>query len=565
MKLKFFLVLSFLLLMMLPIGNHQSYIPSLSEATVPDTDVHRTFVSASLSVAPAPAPTPTPASTPLPRFSPMVVPAHFTGAVKEPRRSRLDLSKWITSVYKRIVRLIAHTKPPASQSRPHPTRTTHLPTKVFVPIATAPPTPAYHSLDDAPAYDPLSSSIKLTVLWSTYRLVLVWVAMVCASVAYAFACLFSRDYSSAQIESVSVSEAPQPVFESIIEMYCTLGFPPVAGSETPYGSGNSTPQDDLLPATNESVGPTAITSSELVDAGVESTFDTNSASAERTLQTVTSSNSIGSGIGHRADDSLIASSSGTSPIAGSPEGFLAQFPPSGQVHSPQHQAWLQDLITRLQEMQRQGNHYGRVYDGHPELEETIPATPTSSGYIASAEHTPSPPPRSTSRRGAFPVTDIPDSTSFESGLGSIVEHIPNKSPIAPGLSTTVSQDLLYDQLASLVDSASELGDDSDREGEEVEDVPRPGDKPEMTTSLADDPADIPLPPSPYVESSSTIFGGIVSEIDELLSMWGKLWLLGRAMEDADGGGNGGGNGDDAKMEGVTSQWCSRDDSERLAP
>ncbi|CUA75339.1 hypothetical protein RSOLAG22IIIB_05841 [Rhizoctonia solani] len=507
MKLKFFLVLSFLLLMMLPIGNHQSFIPSLSEATVPDTDVHRTFASVSLSVAPAPAPapTPTPVFTPLPRFSPMVVPAHLTGAVKKPTQSRLDLSKWITSVYKRISRLIAHTKPPASQSRPRPTRTTHLPTKVFVPIATAPPTPAHHNLDDAPAYDPLSSSIKLAVLW----------------IVYAFACLFSRDYSSAHMESVSVLEAPQPVFESIIEMYCALGFPPVAGSETPYDADDSTPQDDRLSNTNESVGPTAIPSSELVDAGVESTFDTNSASAERTLQMVTSSNSIGTGIGHRADDSWIASSSGTSPIAGLPEGFLAQFPPSGQVHSPQHQAWLQDLITRLQEMQRQGNHYGRVYDGHPELEETIPATPTSTGYIASAEHTPSPPPHSTPRRGAFLVTDIPDSTSFGSGLGSIAEHTPSKSPVAAGLSTTVSQDLLYDQLASLVDSASELGDDSDGEGEENMDVIRVGDKPELPTSLADNPADIPLPPSPYVESSSTIFGGIVSEIDELLSMWGK--------------------------------------------
>ncbi|CUA69768.1 hypothetical protein RSOLAG22IIIB_08689 [Rhizoctonia solani] len=523
MKLKFFLVLSCLLVMMLPIDNHQSYIPSLSEATVPDTDVQSTFVSVYLSITPAPTPTPTPApaSTPLPRFSPMVVPAHFTGAVKKPTQSRLDLSKWITSVYKRIARLIAPAKPPASQSSPCPTRTTHLPTKVFVPIATAPPTPGHHSLDDAPAYDPLSSSIKLTVLWSTYRLVLVWVAMVCASLVYAFACLFSRDYSSVQMESVSVSEGPQPVFESIIEMYCALGFPPVAELETPYDADNSTPRDGLLPATSESVGPTATPSSELVDARVESTFDTNGASAERTLQMVTSSNSIGSGIGHRADDSWIASSSGTSPIAGSPEGFLAQFPPSGQVHSPQNQAWLQDLITRLQEMQRQGNHYGRVYDGHPELEETIPATPTSTGYIASAEHTPSPPPRSTSRRGAFPLTHIPDSTSFESGISSIAEHIPNKSPVVAGLSATVSQDWLYDQLASMVDSASELGDDSDGEGEEVKDVVRVGDKPELSASLADDPADIPLPPSPYVESSSTIFGGIVSEIDELLSMWGK--------------------------------------------
>ncbi|CUA68741.1 hypothetical protein RSOLAG22IIIB_13827 [Rhizoctonia solani] len=367
--------------------------------------------------------------------------------------------------------------------------------------------------------------------------------------------------------SVTVPEAPQPVFESIIDMYCALGFPPVADADTPYDAdspdrGSSTPEDDLLPATDGSSEPTSASAS------------------DETSETAVPSRSTG-GIGYYSDDSLwFTPSSSHSSIAQSPEGLLARFPPSGQVHSPQREAWLQGMINRLQEMQRQGDHHGRVYDGYPELEASLPATPDMGDSTTSAEHTTL---SSPSEQGTRLITSAP--ASFESGLDSMAEHTPRESLAVGGLSTTVSQDMLYDRLASLVDYESELGDDDaeDKEGrvgmeagdgsnvspaDDPSNTPLPSNPRESlavgglstaasqdmlydeigslvdysseagdddedseeaqvemeagdnSNSLANDPSNIPLPPSPYVESPSTIVGGIVSEIDELLSMKG---------------------------------------------
>ncbi|CUA75338.1 hypothetical protein RSOLAG22IIIB_05840 [Rhizoctonia solani] len=385
MKLKFLLVISCLLTMMLPFGNHHDQILSLSDVTAPAVNTSITLDSAFSSSTPAPAP------TPMPRYSPLVVPVHFTVTIKKPRPSRYDRRRVI----------------------------------------------------------------------------------------------------------ITVPEAPQPVFESIIDMYCALGFPPVADADSPYDAdssdrGSSTPEDDLLPATDGSSEPTSASAS------------------DETSETAVPSRSTG-GIGHYSDDSLwFTPSSSHSSIAQSPEGLLARLPPSGQVYSPQREAWLQGMIHRLQEMQRQGDHHGRVYDGYPELEASLPATPDMGDSTTSAEHTT---PSSPTEQGTRLLTSAP--ASFESGLDSMAEHTPRESLAVGGLSTTVSQDMLYDQLASLVDYESELGDD-DAEDEEgrVEMEAEDG----SNVSPADDPSNVPLPSSPYVESPSTIVGGIVSEIDELLSM-----------------------------------------------
>ncbi|CAE6398450.1 unnamed protein product [Rhizoctonia solani] len=485
MKFSFFLFIICMLVLILPFGNHDKRLLSLSETITRGTDAHTLLDLVVLTFAPAPAP--------LPRYSQLVVPVHLTGAVKirKPRPSRYDRSprvlnthKWVEAYFARAMHLNGHSRP---------TKTIHIPTKVVVPIRTASPTPAHHTFDYSVTYRRASSSIELAGLWEAYKLIVVWIAMICASVVYAFAWPFSCDHSAAR-----PVDSGEPCANGTFDDEHLTASAVIVPEAT-------TPDNDLPTATDKSFEHTSLPNSAPVDAGV----DTNSAPAG--LDPAVSSNSIGSSIGHYADDSLWVIPSS---MAQSPEEFLAQFPLSGQVHSPQHQVWLQWLINRLQEMQRQGDHHGRVYDGYPELEGSLPTTPTSGGYIASAEHsTASSPQPSISSFASH-------STSFESGPDSVAEHVPSKSLAVGGLlSTTVSQDLLYEQLAGLVDYASELGDDSDGESEEGEVVAESGDKSSM--SPTDDPTAIALPSSPYVESASTIFGGIVSDIDELLSVWGK--------------------------------------------
>ncbi|EUC58498.1 hypothetical protein RSOL_260530, partial [Rhizoctonia solani AG-3 Rhs1AP] len=455
MKFNFFLGIFCLLVLMMSIGDHRRDFLSLPNAgtTMPDKVVDSVVVLESALMVLAPAP------TLLPRSSPLVVPVHYTRKVGEPKPSRLSLSKRIFTIYRWIDVLYARIRPSANPARP--TKTLHMPTKVIVPVHPAQPTPSRHIPDDVPAYSPPSSAIDLAGLWDTYKLVIGWVIMTCFVVVRVFVRFLSREQ---HIDRLAASEASLPTFMSIIDIYCSLGFPPVTVPDAPCDS-NLDNRDLLTPNESSSL---ALAGGEILEPAAS--IHSNGSVIEHSV------------IEHYADEPSTPSSSHSS-IVHSPAEWLARFPPTGQVHSPRSKLWLQGLITRLQNMQREGNFYGRLYDesvDNAELEEFAPATSTMNSHSACPEHTPSSLSVDMSERSA--TLPLPAPTSFDSDLSLTAGHASSAHSVMAGMSTTVSQDLLYNQLVSWISPTSHPDDEGagrtgglvgmDTEGNVVR-VPRP--------------------------------------------------------------------------------------------
>ncbi|KDN33468.1 hypothetical protein RSAG8_13448, partial [Rhizoctonia solani AG-8 WAC10335] len=356
-----FVLILWLLALVSPVSDPRQYIQLLSDTmtTMPEKNAHSIVASESVLLVLAAAPVPAPA----PRYSPLAVPVYRAGKVKEPKPARFILSKRIISIYRWVN--VFYARITDFSGRPRPTKTTYLPTKVFVPVHPALPIPGRHILDDAPVQGPTSSAINLLRLWDTYKLVIGWIAMTCSVVVLAFvrflfcdrtiphlagsvSCQASTDNQDLAQGITSLPEAPLVSSTPIIDIYCSLysDLPPVTGSNIPRDSdlanhGDPIPKDC------------------------------------KTLEPAVSNDSIGSSsIGLYKEYSFMTPSPSHSPTARSYEELLAGYPTTGQVHTPRSKLWLQGLITRLQEMERRDNYYGRVYDDspdNPDLEQYIPA------------------------------------------------------------------------------------------------------------------------------------------------------------------------------------------------
>ncbi|CAE6512670.1 unnamed protein product [Rhizoctonia solani] len=491
-----FVLIFWLLALISRVGDYSQYIQLLSDAsiTAPDIPTHTHMVSESVLFALAPAPAP---GT---RYSPLVVPLYL-GRVKVPKPSKFILEKRIFAIYK----WIAHVTDLVARTRP--TKTSRSPTRIVAPIYPAPPTAGHYVLDDAPAQTSASPVMDLAGIWDAYGLIFGWIFSAVLAMVFTFIRFLSRDnvpayladpsaddiHSSDDASIVSDIDSLAAVsldsFSSIIDIYCALGFPPVTPDDIPFDSNltnHAAPADISLTATtdNKLFEITTSSGSVCTDAvsalpawidtktGVEGKTDMNGTSVEgKTLEPAVSNSSIGSIVRLYAGESpAITPSSSHSSLAPSSEELLSRYPPTGQVHTPRSERWLEGFIAHLQGMERQGNNDGRVYDGwttNPDLEPQVD-TPDTQG-------TPSP------------------NMSSQPSFGS-------------ELSVTASQGSLYELLGCLVSAVAEhTGGHLTRGqvGVEVKGI--------ANVRLPHlHPADMPLPPSPYVGPQAAI----VQEEDE---------------------------------------------------
>ncbi|CAE6452494.1 unnamed protein product [Rhizoctonia solani] len=458
MRFNFFLVIFCVLISMFSMGDHHKRILSLPDTgtTMPDKVMDSVVVLESLLLVLTPAP------APMPRYSPLIVPIYHARSYKRPQPTRFNLSRRIPAIYKWVDAVYARVT--NRTGRPQPTRASHIPTKIFVPAHPAPPATVRYILADAPVQSPISSAIDLVELWDTYKLILGWISITCSVAILVFARFLSRDRNSAHPSAsgeplvdathtsdrltpnmTSLQDASFPAFESIIDIYCSLGFPPVfpdldtlsdSGSDL-VNHGTSTPKD--RPAVLE--------------------YTASSSSALKTLEPAVSNNSIGSKIGLYAggNSPLITPSPSHSSGARSSEELLARYPPAGQVHTPRTARWLEGFITHLQGMERRGNYHGRV------------STPPSR-----------------------------DNSGCPLDYATTSLNMPSRPSFASELSCTTSQGSLYEVLESLVNASGEQV----RVEVEVEEggemyPPHPY------------PADILLLPSPHAQRKAAIAQGEV--------------------------------------------------------
>ncbi|EUC55349.1 transmembrane protein, putative, partial [Rhizoctonia solani AG-3 Rhs1AP] len=512
MKFKFLLVLFWILALMFHIGvDHQHMLSLPDTITAPDAVPHSVVVLESvLSVLPS-------APTPMPRYS-LVIPIYHASPVRQRKSSHFSLGERISTIYKWVNAF--HARITDIPDRPHPSRTSHALTRVFVPARPAPPVPSHHILADMPVYSLPGSPIDLAGLWNMYKLVIDWIVITCLFTVLTLPRFLSRDQAATDLATSDLTSLPEPslpAFEYILDIYCALGFPDTEDSTLPI-------------ATDESFKLTTSTSSALIYAasalpawidtktGVEGSTEMNSTSVGgKTLESAVPNDSIGSAIEHYVgESSWITPSSSRSLIAPIPD-LLTRSPATDQVYSPRRKLWLEGMVTHLLKMQKEGNYLERLYEKWVEglmLDEPVPGTPGSSDSIAFTENAALPPPTlDISRHGAIPLT--PTLASFESDLNLAAEHILSAPSAVAGMSTTVSQDSLYNQPASWLNT-SYLGDD---EGSEEGQAGTEAGGDDSYLSPSDHPTNDSLPPSRCTESVSTIAKGIALEINDLLSMW----------------------------------------------
>ncbi|KAG8695913.1 hypothetical protein FRC11_001113, partial [Ceratobasidium sp. 423] len=229
-----FLVIFWLLALVSPVGDYHKYIKSLSDPriTAPDKPAHVVLASELvLSVLPA-------APAPLPRYSPLVVPVWTPVAAKEPRPTQFTRSKRIFAVYKWVDVFLTHIT--NLIGRPRPTRTSHPPTKVFVPTNPSPPTPGGHVLDATSTSATTNSDFDLAALWDAYKLVIGWIFVTLLVIAFTLFRFIARaganltgpigvsddstdtpDNSTTTPQSKSDPEPSLSSYGSIIELYFT--------------------------------------------------------------------------------------------------------------------------------------------------------------------------------------------------------------------------------------------------------------------------------------------------------------------------------------------------------
>ncbi|CAE6516817.1 unnamed protein product [Rhizoctonia solani] len=511
MKFNFVLVLFWLLALMFHIGvdhQHMLSLPLPDTMTTPDAVLHSVVVLESVLSVLSPTP------TPMPRYSPTVVPIYHASPVRQRKPSRFSLGERISTIYKWVNAF--HARITDIPDRPHPTRTSHIPTRVYVPVHPAPPVPSHHIFDGKPVYSPRGSTIDFAGLWDMYKLVIGWITMTCIFIAWTLPRFLSRDQTTSHLAASDMAALPEPSLpapESIIDLYCALGFPTPEDSTSPLAADKSL---ELTTLPSSALTNVASALPAWIDAktGVEGSTEMNSTSVGgKPLEPAVSNDYIGSVIEHWVgESSWITPPSSCSSIVPIPD-LPTRSPATCQVYSPRRKLWLEGMVTRLLDMQQQGNHLGRVYDGWVDnliQDESVPGTPASSDSIAFTENaTLSPPTLDVSRRGDTPLTSaLP---SFESDLNLAAEHILSAPPAVAGMSTTVSQDSLYSQLASWL-STSYLADDEGSEESQV------GAGDDSYLSSSDHLTNDPLPSSQYTESASSIAEGIAFEIDEFLSM-----------------------------------------------
>ncbi|KEP51256.1 putative transmembrane protein [Rhizoctonia solani 123E] len=437
MRFNFFLVLFCVLVLMFSLGEHHKRIMSLpAPTTMPDKVMDSVVVLESLLLVLTSAP------APMPRYSPLIVPIYHARSYKSPLPTQSNPSRRIPAIYKWVAAFYArftnHT------DRPQPTKVSHIPTKVIVPVQPAPPAAAHYILCDAPVQSPTSSEIDLVGLWNTYKLILGWIVLTCSVAIRVFARFLSRDRDCAH---PAAPDASPLAFESIIDMYYSLGFPPVASSDLETFSGldsdlanygNSTPKDrSTVFEFTASSSPTPIDAASILPLmpRVDGMTCMDSASVgDKTLEPAV--NSIGSktGLCVAGNSPAITPSSSLSSVASSSEDLLARYPPVGQVHTPRTKRWLEKFINQLQGMERQGNYHGRVYDGwssNPEREPQVEASE----------------PRSTSSCRA--------DSGYPSEYATASLQMPSRPSFASELSCTTSQGSLYEVLEDLVNTGLE--------------------------------------------------------------------------------------------------------------
>ncbi|EUC55418.1 transmembrane protein, putative [Rhizoctonia solani AG-3 Rhs1AP] len=396
MNFKLLFLLLWLLAFLLPGSDVRTYIQLLSDAGTIVLDQPMNNYAASNSVFLVSAAFPTPRSC----YTPPVFPFYFGKArARGPKPSRFNRGKRVVRIYKWMNVFYAQMISHIECSRP--TKTSNPPTRVVALAYPAPPTAGRYLLDDAPAQILTNLAIDLAGLWNAYKLIFGWIAFTLLISAFTFVRFISfhsttvhlSDFADPAVDDIhssddsgavsGVSLLPSLPFDSeasIIDMYHSLDYPPFTPDDIPFGlttRANPTSQNTTMSiATNNELFPRTYSSSVCTDVafalpawidtktGVEGSTEMNGTSVEgKILEPAVSNSSIGSvfkfyGGGSRA----ITPSSSSLSIPCSSEELLARYPASGQSQSTTGR-WLEDFITHLRSMERQGNHFGRVYDG----------------------------------------------------------------------------------------------------------------------------------------------------------------------------------------------------------
>ncbi|KAG8689837.1 hypothetical protein FRC11_000282 [Ceratobasidium sp. 423] len=384
----FFLVIFWLLAFVLPVGDYHKYIKSLSDPriTAPDKPAHVVSVSELvLSVLPA-------APAPLPRYSPLVVPLYNPVEAMESTPTRFMRTKRVFAAFKWVDVFLTHIT--NLIGRPRPTKTSHLPTKVFVPMHPTPPTPGSRVLD-ATCTSAITAGpgFDLVALWDAYKLILpssLWSDSLLALApplrippAFLTTTPIPPDDSAAASGSNPDPEALPTSYGPIIDICPLIEFPAVTYDVAPHPNldnhGKTAPEDVPLPAITEDelIEVTDPCSSAPNDAahalstwidtktGVEGPTDTYGASGGgKTLEPAVSTGSINNIVRpYAGKSSLVTPSPSDSSIARSTDTPLLDpepFPAGVRVHVSQHLLLLESLITPVTAMERRRHFYGRA-------------------------------------------------------------------------------------------------------------------------------------------------------------------------------------------------------------
>ncbi|CAE6483507.1 unnamed protein product [Rhizoctonia solani] len=452
-----FLLVLWLLSLGSPVGDFQRYLKMLADdqLSAPD-DPGRVVVSSNL-VLSALALVPAPAPVPMPRYSPLVVPIYPASNGKTYRPRRFTLDKQISGIYRWME--VVLTRMTTFVGRPRATKTSYPPTKVYVPVHPSPPTSSRHVIHDPTVQQPTSAGFDPAGIWSAYKLIIGWVTMTFVLTISISIRFISRGHPTGTMADTDNDYAlddmdgdrPLPMassesFTSLVDMYLSSTYPTAPCDNTLSGPGLAKRTDKCaavsLATDNELNANTYSTGSALADAafalpawidaktGVEGSTEMDGASAGgKTLEPAVSFSSIGSMVGiHGGKHSLVTSSQSQSSLGRSTSSILARYPASGQAHSPRTKVWLESLITRVQDMQSQGDYHGRVYDGwagNPDLDQPAGENGATSPISGDSPTLPAP---------------------IDSGhrLGS------TSSSFATGLSVTSSQGSLYGLLESML-------------------------------------------------------------------------------------------------------------------
>ncbi|CAE6501980.1 unnamed protein product [Rhizoctonia solani] len=458
----FALILFWLLAFVAPVGDYARYMKSFSDTRyiVPDKPMPSVMVSAMVPLVLPPAPSPGP------RHTLLAVPIYTSAD----RSREAPGTRFNRPIYKFVGELIDHFanlvgRPRPTKTRGHPTSD---PTKVPLIAYPAPPTPAGRGLKHPSIYARPTSGIDPVALWSTYKLFVGWAFFTFVTTIFAFVRFLAHGrtgkHASAPNDSdvadSSPTKASLTTFDSILDLYAALPSTTCENITTSSNPIRLSPEDVPLPAVTDDelmaldIPTTILGSASVNDAQalfadidtkswVEGKTDTNGTLTEgKTLEPAVSINSIGGIIGLYAGESL----------AGAPLRDVSHRPsPAMQAFTPRRKRWLTNLITRLQDMERQGNYLGRVYeDGDGSLDLGTPVQGPSVEPVTNGDNSVD---SGRQTRGATefgPGTtalEVDDTASLASfGFGSNDQSLLSGSASADHLPASVSKDSIDVQM-----------------------------------------------------------------------------------------------------------------------